>query len=359
MNSSHLTTGRRGHLAITESRAETAAHTLSGDALLLVSSWERRCTEICAAQLGPFDTAAVLRFAESGTSGRRADHDLVLLEQARAVAANLFELPRLAVHDFFRWRDALAEFIVTTRARLERPIDLVVDITCLPKYYMLLILGFCVKTGAVRAITFFYAEGRYAPAGANIALAADHTFTQGEWTSFPVPYLEGELNPGRKIRVIASIGFETFQARKFIRAYEAERHILMTPNPGFTVEYEERSEAEAYALASNLDVPAEEIVRAPAGSVVATSAAIIAALDTDDRFNDVGLCLGTKPQALGLGVAAQLRSRFTLVCRLPEAYVETDTPALGKSWVYVIEDLSAGFARSNLASIDLVAATTA
>lgn len=355
---SHLATGRRGHLAIAESRAETATHALSGDALLLVSSWERRCTEICTAQLGSFDTAAVLRFADSGKSGRRASHDLTLLERVRKVATNLVDLPSLAVHDFFGWRDALADFIVTTRARLERPIDLVVDMTCLPKYYLLLILGFCVKTGAVRAITFFYAEGRYAPAGANIALAADHAFTQGEWTSFPVPYLEGELNPGRKIRVLASVGFETFQARKFMRAYEAERHVLITPNPGFTQEYEARSDAEALALASNLDVPPEEMVRAPAGGVVETSAAIIAALDADDRFNDVGLCLGTKPHALGMGIAAQLRPRFTLVCRLPEAYVESDTPALGHSWVYIIEDLSAGYARSNLAHVDLVATDT-
>lgn len=346
MITSHLATARRGHLALSESCRPTTKHTLCGDALLLVSSWERRCTEICGAQTGSFETAAVVRFTETGTSGRRADHDAKLICHAKDNAAHYVEFASLSVQDFFGWRDTIADFIVATKSRLQRPIDLVVDMTCLPKYYMLLILGFSVKAGAVRSITYFYAEGKYAPAEANTVLSTDHAFTQGEWSSFPVPYLEGELNPDRKTRIIASIGFETFQARKFIRAYEAERHILVTPNPGFTAEYEERSDAEAHALASNLDVPAEEIIRAPAGGVVATSSAAMAMLDADCRFNDVGLCLGTKPQALGIGIAAQLRPHFTLVCRIPGAYIETDTPALGKSWTYIIDDLSAGSVRT-------------
>lgn len=345
MISSHIAAARMGHLALSESCRPTTEHVLRGDALLLVSSWERRCAEICGAQVGAFETAAVVRFIETGESGLRADHDATLIGHARDRARHYVELASLSVHDFFGWRDAIADFIIATRNRVQRPIDLVVDMTCLPKYYLLLILGFSVKTGAVRSITYFYAEGKYAPVEANTVLATDHAFTQGEWSSFPVPYLEGELNPDRKIRIIASIGFETFQARKFIRAYEAERHVLVTPNPGFTAEYEERSEQEAHALASNLDVPAEEIIRAPAGGVLATSSATIAVLDADCRFNEVGLCLGTKPQALGIGIAAQLRPQFTLVCRVPGAYVETDTPALGKSWTYIIDDLSAGSAR--------------
>ncbi|GAA4020811.1 hypothetical protein GCM10022280_21620 [Sphingomonas swuensis] len=298
-----------------------------------------------------FDSAAVVRFVEAGKSGRRAEHDAVLIEHARSHTNNYIDLPSLTVHDFFGWRDAFGKFIVAVKARLERPIDLVVDMTCLPKYYLLLILGFSVKAGAVRSITFFYAEGQYAPVGANSTLAADHAFTQGEWTSFPVPYLEGELNPDRKIRIIASVGFETFQARKFIRSYEAERHILVTPKPGFTVEYEERSEAESQALASNLDVPIEDVIQCSAGGVVATSAAVISVLDSDKRFNEVGLCLGTKPQALGFGIAAQLRSHFTLVCRVPGSYVETDTPPLGRSWTYTINDLSAAPTRYEQAGV--------
>lgn len=348
MITSHLNSARKGHLALSETCGPTIEHKLSGDALLLVSSWERRCAEICEATTGSFETAAVLRFSETGTSGRRADHDAKLFSHAKENASHYAQLPSLSVLDFFGWRDAIAEFIVATKSRLQRPIDLVVDMTCLPKYYMLLILGFSVKAGAVRSINFFYAEGKYAPAEANTVLSTEHTFTQGEWSSYPVPYLEGELNPDRKIRVIASIGFETFQARKFIRAYEAERHVLLTPNPGFTVEYEERSDQEALALANNLDVPAEQIIRAPAGSVIATSSATIALLDSELRFNDVGLCLGTKPQALGIGIAAQLRPQFTLVCRIPDTYVETDTPALGKSWSYIIDDLSAGSVRTEV-----------
>lgn len=332
---------RSAHLAVSQTRASTERHELSGDLLILTSSWERRCTEIARARHGQYRMAAVVRFAEEGISGRRAVHDDALDALATVHADDTFNLERMPTAAVDGWRDALVELVSKARAAAGRPIDVVADVSCLPKYYMLVLIGFCLSSGAVRSLRLLYAEGRYAPLDSNASLAPDHAFTEGAWRSLQVPFLEGRWSPDKKVEIVASIGFETFEARKLIRLYEAERHRLITPHPGFSVEYGEQSEREAKSLAHYLDLDEQDILRCPAGDATSVAARVIDILDSGGRFKEVGLCMGTKPHAIGLGLASLVRSDFTLVCRMPDRYVETETPATGQTWSYELRDLSA------------------
>ena len=333
-------TWRRAHLEFAQSRAPTGSQLLRGDLLLLTSSWERRCTEVTRAAHGEYRRAAVVRFAERGRSGRREAHDELLLGFAARVAGGVADVPPLEIAAVLDWHDALTRLVGGVRDEVGRAIDLVVDLSCLPKYYALLLLGYCLRTGAARSVTLFYAEGRYAPADSNVSLATDHAFTAGDWSAVQVPYFEGRQAFGRGISILASIGFETFQARKLIQTHEADHHVLVAPSPGFSPEYEERSEAEVRALCTALDLPMGEVLRASAGDAVATAELVIGVVDGQEGLNEVGLCLGTKPQALGFGLAALIRPDLTLVCRFPESYAETETPPTGTSWAYRVGDLS-------------------
>ena len=331
---------RRGHVEIHQERRISEQFEAGGDLLVLTSSWERRCVEVARVGHGRYAAAAVVTFAEEGTSGRRAEHDAELARLAAEHAGSVADLGRHPVSDVEGWRNALAELVANTRIALGRPLDMVIDVSCLPKYYMLTLMGYCVSSGSVRSLRLLYAEGRYAPSDGNTSLSPDHAFTEGSWRSLPVPYLEGRLSPDKKVEVVAAIGFETFQARKLIRVYEAERHRLVTPYPGFSTEYGDQSEKEAKALANNLDLDEREILRCPAGDAAAAADIVIDVLDGGGRFKTVGLCLGTKPHAIGFGVAALIRPDFTLVCRMPDRYVETETSATGIMWSYEVRDLS-------------------
>lgn len=333
-------TWRRGHIEICQQRRISERLEAKGDLLILTSSWERRCVEVTRLGHGRYAAAAVIMFAEEGMSGRRSEHDAQLANLATEHADSVADIGPHSVSDVESWRNALADVVARTRIALGRPFDLVVDVSCLPKYYMLTLMGYCVSSGSVRSLQLLYAEGRYAPSDGNTSLSPDHAFTEGAWRSLPVPYLEGRLSPDKKVEVLASIGFETFQARKLIRVYEAERHHLVTPYPGFSPEYGEQSEKEAKALATNLDLNDSEILRCPAGDAAAAADIAVDTLDRSDRFKQVGLCLGTKPHAIGFGIAALIRPDFTLVCRMPDRYVETETPATGIMWSYELRDLS-------------------
>lgn len=331
---------RKSHLEVRQNRGASERHDASGDLLILTSSWERRSVEISRINHGQYARAAVLMFAEEGTSGRRAEHDALLTRLANEHAFGVIDLGRYPTSAVDSWRNAITDLVMATRKSIGRPLDIVADVSCLPKYYMLTLMGFCLSSGSVRSLKLLYAEGRYAPPDGNTSLAPDHAFTHGAWRSLPVPFLEGHWSPDKKVEIVASIGFETFQARKLIRLYEAERHTLITPFPGFTAEYGDQSEREAKALANNLDLDEREIVRCPAGEALAAASIVVDVLDRGGRYKNVGLCLGTKPHAIGLGMAALIRPDFTLVCRLPDRYVETETPASGFIWTYELRDLS-------------------
>jgi hypothetical protein len=290
---------------------------------------------------GAYAIAAVVKFAEEGTSGRRPEHDAALSRFAADHAVKMVDLARRPTSAVDNWRDMITSLVLSARQELGRALDVVVDVSCLPKYYMLTLLGFCLSSGSVRSLKFFYAEGRYAPSDGNASLAPQHAFTDGSWRSLQVPFLEGRWSPDKKVEILASIGFETFQARKLIRLYEAERHTLITPYPGFSAEYGEQSEREAKSLANNLDLQEQEILRCPAGDAAAVALQVVELLDRGGRYKEVGLCMGTKPHALGLGLAALVRPDFTLVCRMPDRYVETETPPTGVTWSYELRDLSA------------------
>lgn len=331
---------RRGHLCVEQIEGVTEKLPLSGDLLILASSWERRSTQIATAAHQRYPRAAVIRFAERGSRGLRETNDDVLTRFAADVGYRVEPLPEHSSLDVTGWRDALCELLIDAAKDVGRPLDVVVDLTCLPKYFALTILGFAIRAGLVRRIVFFYAAGRYALPSAQGPLIPIHSFTEGEWRSFQVPYLEGELNPDRKVRIMAAIGFETYQARKFIAAYEAERHELLMPSPGFSPVYEARGEAETRALATFLDLSVEAVTRVPAWSANKMANEMLRLVDQTDRYNDLALCLGTKPQALGVGIAALIRPQMTVVCRVPSRYAETDTPASGRAWTYTITDLS-------------------
>lgn len=328
------------HFRALEETNDTPKLSLDGDLLLLTSSWEKRCLEITRAKHGRYSRGAMIGFAELGVSGLRPEHDEALQTFLTMQTDSQTVFASMPSSDLQGWRDAIRDFLVDGARAAGRPIDLVADLTCLPKYFALLVLGFALKAGVARRISFFYAGGRY-DLTAKDSLSPLQSFTEGDWQSFQVPYLEGDLSADRKVKIVAAIGFETYQARSFIEAYEAETHELIMPFPGFFPDYEPRGEDETQALAMFLDIEMDQVHRVPAGSAVKSAELALDLFSKGKPSRDLALCLGTKPQALGLGLAALCLPHVTVVCRIPTRYAETSTPPSGRSWVYQVEDTSA------------------
>jgi hypothetical protein len=336
----------RAFVTLTERRFETPHVRVSGDLLLYVSSPEPRCLEILRTSGNNFGLAAVLRFTERDREGRRERHDSALLTEAAQRAREVAHLSSLSIFDYDEWMGVLTNLLVDARHKIGHPLDVVLDGSCLPKHYLLFIMGLGFRAGLIRRLRIFYAEANYQAARASSAAqsakgSATYQFSTGAWKAFSVPYFEGDVGVERPTRAIVSLGHETFRARTFVKSYEADRHVVVLASPGFSPDVEMAGDAEADAFLNYLEVPSDAVFRCPAGSArsVATLLDSVAEGSTR-RYHDIGICIGTKPHTVGMGVAGLLYEDMTLICRIPEGYPTSATGATGISWVYQVEDRS-------------------
>ncbi|WP_134495991.1 hypothetical protein [Microvirga pakistanensis] len=243
--------------------------------------------------------------------------------------------------------------LTSIRSQLGRPVRVAIDTSCLPKHYILYLIGLSFENSLVSEMQLFYAEGLYSPVhlGANGNEGSNaYRFSMGEWRPLAIPYFEGELALENKSRIVASLGFETLEARKFIRTYQADKYAVILPFPSHSPEYEEIGTRDGEMLARELDVPETEIYHCPAGSASNMARLLDTELKTPKGFSDTLMSLGTKPHAVGMGVHALINKRATVICRVPAQYPENETAATGSSWVFRIQDRS---------SLDLTLETSA
>lgn len=328
------------HLQLSQRSGNARDFVIESDVMISVSSWERRCTEILNARIDT-TSAVVLRFAEQGNSGRRRLHDDMLTLALDRRTGRFQDLPFLSALDYENWKEVLAQFLIDEYRSHSRRLHISIDSSCCPKSILLFLIAFGIRTGLAYRVTVFYSEGNYTPPEGVVKSLDRYSFTQGDWRSVLVPYLEGGVSPERKTRLIATTGFEAFQARTFIRSYEADAHQLIVASPGFLSEYDEKARREARSLIKGLDLDRKSVAYCHAGASIDVAKQVLGLL-AGSRWYDIGLCLGTKPHAIGVGMAALADPTLTVVCRTPVAYVESETPATGHSWIYEVMDRSAG-----------------
>src|SRR3712207_6434690 len=91
---------RRAHLQVRQTRRYSGQHSLRGDLLILVSSWEGRCLEVLNAQHERYPVAALIRFSEIGHSGRRSRNDQVLLGAINDISASPTDIESKSLNSF-------------------------------------------------------------------------------------------------------------------------------------------------------------------------------------------------------------------------------------------------------------------
>lgn len=216
------------------------------------------------------------------------------------------------------------------------PITVLVDMTCCPKYYLLVILGACIREGLSAKIHFVYSGGTYVK-------RADEgfAFTRGEWNPVVVPYFAGLEDPEKTRFFVPALGFEGQLALRFISKYEPDRISLLYPDPGFTSEYTEQAWTSNLALKEQYKVPDEQILRAHAADAVGAWKVLdSASIFRPESENTTYLCVGTKPHALAQGLKALVDSDSKIVYNRPKGFARRDHRFNGQCWLYTVEDLS-------------------
>ncbi|TFW12202.1 hypothetical protein EGY25_09165 [Brevundimonas intermedia] len=219
------------------------------------------------------------------------------------------------------------------------PLDVLLDMTCLPKKYMLFVLGMALRNEFVRAIDFVYSEGRYrAPVTEEVHGPMTWSRSDGDWASVQVPYLEADNFIPDARGLIVSLGAEISASVPFIERYEPLQIALVSVKDEASRIDPVAIEAERRLLRELETLPITTSVDAALEDVLGVARLCRSFCEDQPDMAVTGLAIGSKPHALGLGLAALAAPNLEIVCRLPSRYLSGDVVATGRTFVYAVED---------------------
>lgn len=301
------------------------------DLALLVSGWEQRCTAI---------THADIKILNAGLISFEHNLDYLkyntLLINYLKEKSNSLEVIFGHINDLENVSGKILNFINKVFLKKGRPIKILIDITCCPKYYFLFILAHCFKNSICSEIDFTYAEGIYSHTHKK-----KYIFTHGEWNPIVIPGFEGIVDPQKKRFFLVSLGFEGDKALRMISRYEPDRLSVLLSAPGFSKEYTTEALKNTQPLIEEYRIPQQQIIEAHAGNAIqAWKELEISNIERPDTEEITYLCFGTKPHSLGLGLRALLKPEIKIIYNKPERYEIRDVRFNNRFWIYNIVDLS-------------------
>ncbi len=297
-------------------------------------SWEAR--SLAALPILRRTTVPVkgIRFASSASVAAQKDEHAKAVLEALGTRGMIVEMaPSLE----FDKNVARVEALVRERyVEVGRPIRLLLDMSCLPKRYVLFLLGMGFKREYVSTLDILYAEGKYsAPSRTRLAvLVSSGLVSVGEWSSVQVPFLEAkEYAPTDRDLVIA-VGAEISAAVPLIERMDPRRLRLIEISGSEKRVPKAHLQLEKRALAPLLEWPNCSRQAFELHDIVGVARSILA----DRQRITTCLAISSKPHALAFGLAALADDSVDVVCRAPKSYAANDVQDTGIIYRFTLED---------------------
>jgi hypothetical protein len=308
------------------------------DICIGVASWESRATKAFEV-LPSIPTRWEVWVFDSGDSVRAEAKRLCIrrLEELRHEKIVIFKLAASLHYD--QNFQIIREHLRESRKEAGRPLDILIDISCMPKKYILYLMAMSFRNEYVKSIDFIYSSGSYKQSsdyGNNAPMS--WSSGEGDWASVQLPYLEASNFIPDARGLIVSLGAEISASVPFIERYEPIQIAIFSIEDEPTrinisaIKVDRRllSELEALPITQSSSAKLEDAVS------VATKSREFCLQRL--AMSVTGLAIGSKPHALGLGIAALAVSNLEIVCHLPSMYAPGDVEATGEVFLYSVED---------------------
>lgn len=308
------------------------------DMALAAVSWEQRTTAAFSVTKALPKAATFIRFASSDpTLNQRKD------AAEAALSAMFSDVELLKLDQSVRFPEnaqRIEEYFRDKFECLGRPIRLLLDITCMPKSYLLFLIGMGFTRDFFCRIDCVYAEGDYNleastpdPVSGNVGL-----ISEGEWGALQVPYLGADSAIPAHRDLIVAMGGEIGLSIPFVERYEPRRLGLILIGESLAQTPEKLPPTEAAALERILGEGNVDRMDLPLADAVGMINHVAAFCRTASSETVSGIALGSKPHALALGVAALNSDNLEIICRVPKRYRPLDVAPAGPISFYEIED---------------------
>lgn len=309
------------------------------DALLVAASWETRATAAASKLASHSIRTTVLRF-ESSTS----DIDDIKAAQIKHYRVDLNVVGIISLLKSTEIKanfSKLQAWIEEEHRRLGRPLRLLVDISCLPKSYVMFVIGVGFSLDIIAKLNLLYSPGvydLYNTTDADKFGGPRSLISVGDWVSHQIPYLNSRNYMRGKRSVYVALGGELALALPFVEKLEPDRLrvVFISDTAPACPEQYIQSERAAY----------KELIHAPNFSSTFFSlkegvelAADLVAFAREDGCEGVtALAIGCKTHAAGMALASLAENRIEVVARIPAAYKISDVAPTGSTYLLEILD---------------------
>ncbi|MFI2842022.1 hypothetical protein [Mycolicibacterium sp. PDY-3] len=291
---------------------EQAAGLMNGsfDLVVVGASWDKRCRTVIDSDGLNADSVMIIRYASAGTSGTSST-SYKLLESYFSIRTQRSPVvlsidSALMIETWTEIRTAL----VHTYAELGRPLHIAIDLSSVPRYISMGLLGFGYKSGCAARMTFWYTAAKNYRALSDVERAADSSaFTLGAWLPQPIPALSKPTSGSAPMRLLISTGLEGSLTLGLVDDLEPAR-VQLVYSSGNDPSLIARVREENSILESEYFIQDGDTLTWSLFDVEGLTGQIIKSLTTicvdqhDRRLENSLLICGSKTHALAFAIAA-------------------------------------------------------
>jgi hypothetical protein len=238
---------------------------------------------------------------------------------------------------------ALKSWLQDRYMSIGRPLSILMDVTCIPKTYVLYILGLGFAEELVARLDCLYAQGTYDllandSSGSPSLSGPRSLLSEGEWFSRQIPYLEAADYIADDCDILVTLGGELGLTLPFIERYEPRRLGLVFISETAPGGAQPMLSSERLAYEELLSEPNARRTDLPVCDAIAVASHAYEFAKSSVARGVTGIAIGSKPHAIGLGLAALATTNMEIVCRTPAAYRQVNVAPTGRLMIYEIED---------------------
>ncbi|TPI28302.1 hypothetical protein FJW08_21240 [Mesorhizobium sp. B3-2-1] len=305
------------------------------DLVIAAVSWESRCYACSSLLTGRSDESLIIHFAssdpemETRKSGNRATIEGAISD------CRILDLDRSA--QFTDNAEKLEQEVFGVARKKGHALRVLMDMTCIPKRYLLFLLGLGFRRELFTSIDLVYAEAeKYEMRAAQIDVAGKPLglISEGEWATSQIPYLESEDYVPDRRNLYISVGAELTQASPIVDRFEPNGLVLYHITEGHRRLPSSVIDRERPALQQLTAFPGVRQEQFELHEIAAVALSVL----QNRSAGTTCFAIGPKTHAVAFALAALADDQIQVVCRTPTTYVVNEVKASGKIYFYRIND---------------------
>ena len=311
------------------------------DLFLSALSWETRGTRFVEDFGNDLPPVCILRFASSNPDIGKAKETKLAAMQAHCQITGIIDLK---ISTSLQENYKLIEALLRDRAsEMKRPLRVLVDISCIPKAYVMFLVGAGFSRDYLAVMDCIYVAGTYDhthldPPKIGAATGNRTLVSIGDWRPELIPYLTAaDLIPARR-DLLVTLGGELGMARSFMDRIEPERTMLVFIDEDAPGPDRQMVPSEEIAFKHLVEDSRSEKHSLSLGNVIGVAEQAISFIRDSSCSGVSGMALGAKSHALALAIASLSESRLEIISRVPASYKGLDVLPSGPIHLFELTD---------------------